>query len=111
LGKILLIGASNNSENIFEPMIFQTPFGQRPDQFPPAKAHLLNHQLGLQEITRVEVISPMTTNASPELQAVIDSNQIKLHHGTDHRAELGFDDEQQGQSVDLRPTLPLQISW
>jgi hypothetical protein len=107
----LSIKIANNSENIVEPMIFQTPFGQRPDQFSPAKAHLLNHPMGLQEITRVEIISPITTTVSPELQAVIDSNQIKLRHGADHGLELGFDNEKQGLRVDFRPVLPLKIIW
>jgi hypothetical protein len=111
LPETLSIKVANNSENITEPMIFQTPFGQRPDQSSPAKTQRLKHSAGLQEITRVEIISPMATNVSPELQVVIDSNQIKLRHGADYGVELGFDSEKQGQRVDLRPELPLQISW
>jgi Glyoxalase-like domain len=107
----LSIAVANNSEVLTEPMLFQTPFGKRPDQFLPEKAQPLDHSTGLHEITRVEIISPVTTSPSPELQAILESNQIKIRHGSQYCIELGFDGEKQGQQVDFQPKLPLIMCW
>lgn len=72
---------------------------------------LLKHSVGLREITRVELISPYANRLSPELQAVIDTNQIRVLVGMDYCVELGFDGEEQGKQVDFRPQLPLIMSW
>lgn len=64
----LSIAVGNNSEELTEPMLFQILFGKRPDQAPPEKAQPLEHPLGLREITRVEVVTPIATCPSPELQ-------------------------------------------
>ncbi|HEY9598644.1 MAG TPA: hypothetical protein V6D33_13335 [Cyanophyceae cyanobacterium] len=105
------IAVGNNSEVLTEPMLFQIPFGKRPDQATPEKAQPLEHPIGLREITRVEVVSPVTTPPSPEFQAVLDTQQVKLRTGEDYHIELGFDEEAQGQQVDFRPGLPLIFSW
>jgi hypothetical protein len=94
-----------------EPMLFQIPFGKRPDQAPPEKAQPLEHPIGLREMTRVEVITPVASPPSPEFQAVLDTQQVKLRTGEDYCIELGFDEEAQGQQVDFRPELPLIIYW
>ncbi len=105
------ISIGTNSEVLLEPMLFQISFGTRPDQAPPEKAQPLEHPIGLRKITRVEVISPVTASPSPEFQAVLDTQQVKLRAGKDYCMELGFDDETQGQQADFRPGLPLIISW
>jgi hypothetical protein len=94
-----------------EPMLFQIPFGGRPDRFPPEKAQPLEHPLGLREITRVEIISPTAHDPSPELQAVMNTNQIQVRTGIEYCIELGFDSERQGQRIDLRSDLPMILSW
>ena len=105
------IAIGTNSEHLTEPMLFQIPFGKRPDRYSPEKAQPLNHRLGLREITRVELIIPDVSNPSPELQAVLETNQIQLRAGTEYCVELGFDQEVQQQRVDFRPGLPLILSW
>jgi hypothetical protein len=107
--KTMSITVGTNSDVLTEPMLFQTPFGKRPDQY--EKAQPLEHGVGLREITRVEIVSPVKNNPSRELQAVIDTNQIKLRVGEEYCVELGFDGELQGQKVDFRPGLPLILSW
>ncbi len=107
----LSIAVGNNSEKLDEPMLFQIPFGKRPDQAPPEKAQPLEHPLGLREITRVEVVTPIATHPSPELQAVLDTQQVKLRLGENYCIELGFDGEAQKQRVDFQPELPLMIYW
>jgi Glyoxalase-like domain len=105
------IAVGNNSDVLTEPMLFQTPFGQRPDRYSAEKSQPLIHGNGWREITRVELVSPAANNLSPEFQAVINTNQIKLRLGVEYCVELGFDGEMQEQRVDLRPELPLIVSW
>ncbi|WP_228054540.1 hypothetical protein [Gloeocapsopsis crepidinum] len=42
------------------------------------KSQPLNHGIDLREITRVELVSPSAKHPSSELQAVIDTRQLKL---------------------------------
>ena len=110
------IAVGTNSEILTEPMLFQIPFGQRPDQAPVEKAQPLKHPLGLCEITRIEVVLPSANpgfceQVSSELQAVVDTHRVKLRGGTDYGLELGFDGERQGQQIDFRPELPLIFRW
>lgn len=111
LPETLSIAVGTNSDVLTEPMLFQIPFGKRPDQYPTEKAQPLEHRVGLREMTRVELVSPAANNPSPEFQAVIDTNQVKLRVGAEYCVELGFDGEVQGHRVDFRPGLPLIASW
>ena len=111
LPETLSISVGTNSDNLAEPMLFQTPFGKRPDRFPAEKTQPLNHHLNLREVTRVELISPAANRPSPELHAVVKTGQVKLRAGDEYCCELGFDGEQKGQQVDFRPHLPLVMSW
>jgi hypothetical protein len=105
------IAVGTNSDILTEPMLFQTPFGKRPDRYPAEKAQPLDHDIGVREITRVELVSSVADNPSPALQAVLDTNQIKLRLGSEYYIELGFDREVRGQQMDFRPGLPLIVSW
>jgi hypothetical protein len=107
----LSIAVGTNSDVLTEPMLFQTPFGKRPDRYSTEKAQPLNHPLGLREITRVELVSAATEPPSPELQAVLNTDRVGLRAGVGYCVELEFDGEVQGQQVDFRPGLPLVISW
>jgi Glyoxalase-like domain len=105
------IAIGTNSDRLTEPMLFQTPFGKRPDLYSPDRLQPLNHPLGVREITRVELISPATDPLSPELQAANDTGSIGCRSGGVYCVELGFDGEVQGNRLDLRPELPLVLSW
>jgi hypothetical protein len=107
----LSIAVANNSAILTEPMLFQIPFGRRPDDLPPEKSQPLDHPAGLREITRVEIMGPVSTSPSPELQTVIENHQIEFQNSTDYCVGLGFDGEKQGQQVDFRPELPLIVNW
>lgn len=111
LPETISIAVATNSDVLTEPMLFQIPFGKRPDRYSGENSKPLEHGVGLREITRVELVSPAANNPSPELQAVLETNQLKLRIGTEYFVELGFDGEVQGQQVDFRPGLPLIISW
>jgi hypothetical protein len=105
------IAVGTNSEILTEPMLFQIPWGKRPDLFSGEKLQPLEHGIGFREITRVELVSPAANNPSPELQAVIATNQLKMRLGSEYCIELGFDGEVQGKLADFRPGLPLVVSW
>ena len=107
----LSISVGTNSEAIAEPMLFQTPFGKRPDRFPADKMQPLHHPLNVREVTRVELVSPVADCPSPELLAAINTHQFRLRTGTEYSIELGFDGEKQGRQHDFRPRLPLRIGW
>ncbi|WP_309744137.1 hypothetical protein [Chamaesiphon sp. OTE_20_metabat_361] len=115
----LSIAVGTNSDVLTEPMLFQTPFGKRPDRYLPEKAQPLEHSIGWQEITRVESISLTADRPSPALQAAIrqsrryanDTARIGLRVGGEYCVELGFDLEIQGNRVDFRPELPLVVNW
>ncbi len=111
LPETISIAVATNSDRLTEPMLFQIPWGKRPDSSSADKLQPLNHGVGFREITRVELVSPAANNPSPELQSVINTNQVKLRLGTEYFVELGFDGEVQGKLVDFRPGLPLIISW
>lgn len=111
LPETMSIAVGTNSDVLTEPMLFQIPFGQRPDNYPAERAQPLDHVVGLCEITRVELVSPAAHSLSPEFQAVINTNQVKVRIGTEYFLELGFDREQQGEQADFRPELPLTMSW
>jgi hypothetical protein len=102
---------ATNSDVLAEPILFQSPFGQRPDQFPIAKAQPLDHPIGCREITRVTIVTPVTTPPSPEFQTLLDAQIVHLQHGDAYCVELGFDGELQGQQADFRPELPLIMRW
>jgi hypothetical protein len=111
LADTLSIAVGTNSNVLTEPMLFQIPFGKRPDQYPTEKAQPLKHGVDLREITRIELVSPTADNPSPEFQAVIDTNQVRVRVEVEYCVELGFDWEMQGHQVDFRPGLPLILSW
>lgn len=105
------IAVGTNIDVLTEPMLFCTPFGQRPDQYSAEKSQPLSHSIGLREMTRVEWVSPSVESLSAEMQAVLDTDLVKLRWGTEQLLELGFDGELQGHQVDLRPALPLILCW
>ncbi|MEO1621001.1 MAG: VOC family protein [Cyanobacteria bacterium J06632_3] len=112
----LSIAMATNSEVDAEPLLFQTPFGKRPDQQPAEKAQPLEHAAGLKEITRVTLVSPSAGTLSPELNspelnAAVKTGQFELREGPAYAVELGFDGESAGQQRDFLPELPLRLSW
>jgi hypothetical protein len=107
----LAIWVGDNSDRLTEPMLFQTPFGRRPDQAPPEKVQPLNHPLGLREITRLELVSPIDQPPSLELRSALNTGQFQLRRGDAYWIELGFDGELAGEQIDFRSELPLVMSW
>jgi hypothetical protein len=105
------IAVGENSSILTEPMLFQTPFGQRPDRFPQHKLQPIEHPIGYREITRVTVRSPARGRPSAAWQAVLDTGQVQLAFGPEFSIELGFDREVCRQRVDFHAGLPLVLCW
>ena len=106
----LCIHVARNSDVLSEPMLCFLSFARRSDSYSGAKRQLLDHASGLREVTRVELITP-SMDASPELEAIVKANLIKLRAGTQYYVEFGFDGETQGNTADCRPSLPLVLRW
>lgn len=111
LPKTLSIAVATNSENIAEPMLFQTPFAKRPDQFSCKKRQPLEHPIGVTDITQVTLTLPSASGISAELAALASIEQLQLCSGPAHCMTITFDHHRQSQQHDCRPDLPLIIKW
>jgi len=94
-----------------EPMLFYLPFLQRPDARPNAEHRKVEHEAGLREITRLEMVSPSAKSLSPALAAVLSAYLIRMRTGKEYLVEVGFDGESLGRAADCRPALPLVLHW
>jgi len=102
---------ATNSAVLTEPMLFYLPFLQRPDARPSAERQKVEHEAGLREITRVEMLSPSADNLSPALTAVVSAGLVQVRKGKEYLVEVGFDGESLGRAADCRPALPLVLRW
>jgi hypothetical protein len=106
---VLHVGA--NADRVEEPLLFYLPITRRPDAMPAANRHVLDHPAGVRELTAVRIIGPWPERLSPALQAALQTGAFVLQQNSEFLAELGFDGEKQGRRADLRPSLPLVLSW
>jgi hypothetical protein len=108
----LAIHMGTNSEVPAEPLLFHLAFGRRPDSYDAARLQPLNDDAGWRTITRVEISTTSRIQPSPALRAVAaHCPWLSYRRGSENLLELGFDDEQTGQTADLRPVLPLVVRW
>ncbi|MEL7332810.1 MAG: VOC family protein [Cyanobacteria bacterium J06560_2] len=111
LPKDLAIAVGTNSHINTEPLVFQTPFGKRPDAQPPEKAQPLVHPVGLKAVTKVTLMSPTAASPSDTLKAVIESGALEVRNGSAYCVALEFDHKQQGKQISFQPRLPLVIHY
>jgi Glyoxalase-like domain len=104
-----VIHVGENSAVITEPMLFYVTFGRRPDQ--AGSRYPLAHATGFQEVTALRMQSPQQAPWSAALQAAVHMGTAIWSAGSRYHMDLGFDGETQGKVIDLRPTLPLTLSW
>jgi hypothetical protein len=102
---------ATNAAVLTEPMLFYLPFLQRPDARPSAERQKLEHEAGLREITRVEMLSPSAESLSPALTAVVSAGLVRMRRAKEYLVEVGFDGESLGRVADCRPALPLVLHW
>lgn len=105
----LVVHIGDNSDRLTEPMLFYMAFGRRPDQATAPEP--LEHAAGLREITSLRIQYPQTMPLSETLRAVVEMGIVSVSDGTSVLMEIGFDGETRGQSIDLRPELPLVLCW
>lgn len=96
---------------LHEPMLFCLPWAVRPDRYPPEHGQPLEHFAGMGEITGVRITIPPGGSPSASLRAAERTGLIQLGHGPAPLMEVAFDGGRQGASADLRPELPLMLSW
>ncbi|MBD2462599.1 hypothetical protein H6G89_16280 [Oscillatoria sp. FACHB-1407] len=107
----LSIPVATNADIVTEPMLFYLSFGQRQDTYPVERAQPLQQAIALQEVTRVEFVTPHANSLSPELQSLVDTGLIDVRSGAAYALEFGFDGEQQGKEAQFQPGLPLRFCW
>ncbi|HJQ29455.1 MAG TPA: hypothetical protein VJ827_08945 [Rubrobacter sp.] len=95
-----------------EPMLFATPFGGRPEtRLPTEHSQFLVHRRGFGEVTSVHITLPRGRPMSRAVHAVQQISGVSFAVGSEHLAEVAFDQGSGHQSADFRPVLPLRICW
>ncbi len=94
-----------NSEQLDEPLLFFLPWRQGPAPDPP------DHPNGARRVTRVALEFPATDAPSPELEAFAKLGLVQIDVGPQPLLRVELDDGRQGKAVDLRPGVPLVVSW
>lgn len=110
----LSIWIGENAVDIAEPLTFYLDFANsqvtkslavRPD------AQIVPHPIGVQTVTAVRIYTPQTTLSETLQSSVAQVKTLQFLTSEQPCMEIGFDQEQQRQSVDLRPHLPLKLCW
>jgi hypothetical protein len=104
-----VIHVGDNATVLTEPLLFYVAFGRRPDQ--AGSPYPITHATGFREITALRVQGPQPTRPSAVLQAVMDTGVVTWCPGPQYHMDIGFDGEAHNKVIDLRPTLPLTLSW
>jgi hypothetical protein len=104
-----VIHVGDHATMLAEPLLFYVAFDRSPDQ--AASRSPITHAAGFREITALRVQGPQQTPLSAVLQAAVDTGAVTWCPGSQHHMEIGFDGETHNQIIDLRPTLPLTLSW
>ena len=94
-----------------EPLWFHMGFSRRPDDPGWPRRQPLDHPAGVQAITKVRLTGPGLGTPSEVARAVAGAWAVELAEGPDHVAEISFDGGGLERVVDLRPALPLVLSW
>jgi hypothetical protein len=93
-----------NSDLLEEPLCICMPLDM---PLPEAQLRLANPHMTLTELRlSVPVVRPSLT-----LEAVADCEGISLRLNEPHRLELVFNEEEEGNSKDMAPDLPLVVRW
>src|SRR5262249_10478220 len=108
----LAIQMGSDSEVVTEPLLFFLTFGRRPDSYEATRRQPLEHEAGFGASARGRVCSLRGGPVSAAFRAVgSDCPLLSFGSGDQHLVEMGFDEETEEQSADLRPILPLILRW
>lgn len=94
-----------------EPMIFVNTMSTRPADLPDDARQPLDHPNGARQISHVRIGSPASTEASEPVLLLSRAGFVSLGQSREHLIEISFDEKRQGQSLDLKPDLPVVLHW
>lgn len=107
--------ASDNRVNKAEPLCFVIPnyiaLPQWLDPTSDVHQYLLTHSLGVKRLTDVKITVDSARDLTPTVSMLSHSNLIGIEQGMAPLLELVFDEEGQGQRLDLRPSLPALLRY
>jgi hypothetical protein len=107
--------ASDNRVNTAEPLCFVIPnyiaLTQWLDRTSDAHQYLLAHPLGVKRLTDIKITIDSARDLTPTVSMLSHSNLVEIEQGTAPLLELVFDEEGQGQRLDLRPSLPVLLRY
>jgi Glyoxalase-like domain len=106
-----VLPVARNSAAFEEPLVFYSPVHRRTDTAPEGERQPYEHALPIRELTSVRISTMAAVDPSAAMQAAMRTGAFSYRFGRRNLLELGFDYEQQGRSVDLRPILPLVLLW
>jgi hypothetical protein len=93
-----------NSTNLQEPLLFVLPWSRKASWDLPA------HPNGVRRLTGVTLVTGGQA-PSEELTAFYGLRLVSVEDGVGPALRLEFDQVEQGQGLDLRPHLPLELRW
>ena len=96
------IGA--NSSNLLEPLCIYAPFIE------PASFIQKTEEGMFKSISKVQIYTP-SKPLSDVLGVADTADRLSINHGGQHLMEVTFNEQQCGNSRDLRPDIPLIIHW
>lgn len=67
------------------------------------------HKNGAQKLTKISITAPGVDLSTETMKAIESIENITITSGSEHLMELFFDDGVQGESIDLRPELPIIV--
>ncbi|HKU15420.1 MAG TPA: VOC family protein [Steroidobacteraceae bacterium] len=102
---------ADNSTVDSEPLMFYMPVHRRMDLAPVEQRQPYQHVLPIRELTSTRIFAPGADSPSAPMRAALSTGAFSFQHSAQPLLELGFDGEQQGKRVDLRPSLPLVLLW
>jgi hypothetical protein len=101
----LFIPVGLNSERLDEPMLFYLPWRTGPPPDPP------DHLNEAKRITRVALEFPFGDPPSAELEAFAKLGLVQIDRGPEPLLRVEVDGGNQGRRVDLRPSVPVVVSF
>jgi len=97
-----------------EPAIFVVPESMRWDTVVeqiPQVAPLTEHRLPVRELTGLTIIGPGLPTPSAAVRVLDEWDLVEFGDGASHALYLTFDGGAQGETIDLRPLLPIIVHY
>lgn len=94
-----------NSENLEEPLVFLLPWLSGPAWPAP------DHRNEARSVTRLSLVLPGESWESEILSALSKAGVAAFHPGPEPMMEVELDEGRSSRAADLRPALPLRITW